>query len=129
VLDEDRRSLAAFVTVGIDDASRRAIGDLPKGLGLLGALIEDARPLRVPDISEHPGRTGFPPNHPPMTSFLGVPITCRGEVFGNLYLTDKARPRCSPISTSNSSAASPRPPASSSTTPASMDGFDVGTPP
>jgi signal transduction histidine kinase len=89
VLDEDRRSLAAFLTVGIDDATRRTIGDLPKGLGLLGALIEEARPLRVPDISEHPGRAGFPPNHPQMTSFLGVPITSRGAVFGNLYLTDK----------------------------------------
>jgi signal transduction histidine kinase len=89
VLDEDQRSLAAFVTVGIDDDARRVIGDLPKGLGLLGALIEDSRPLRVPDISEHPGRAGFPPNHPPMTSFLGVPVSSRGTVFGNLYLTDK----------------------------------------
>jgi two-component system, NarL family, sensor histidine kinase DevS len=89
VLDEGKRSLAAFLTVGIDDATRRAIGAPPKGRGLLGALIEDARPLRVPDISEHRGRAGFPPNHPPMTSFLGVPIVSRGEVFGNLYLTDK----------------------------------------
>ncbi len=89
VLDEDKRSVAAFLTTGIDDATRRAIGAPPKGLGLLGALIEDARPLRVPVIAEHPGHAGFPPHHPPMTSFLGVPIISRGEVFGNLYLTDK----------------------------------------
>jgi signal transduction histidine kinase len=89
VLDETRTHLAAFLTVGIDIETRRAIGPEPKGLGLLGALIHDARALRVPRISEHPLRAGFPPNHPPMTSFLGVPIVCRGEVFGNLYLTDK----------------------------------------
>jgi GAF domain-containing protein len=62
---------------------------LPKGLGLLGSLISDARPLRVDDLREHPDSAGFPPNHPPMTSFLGVPIRVRHEVFGNLYLTDK----------------------------------------
>lgn len=89
VLDEHKRGLAEFVTFGIDDATRAAIGDVPKGLGLLGALIHDARPMRVPVIAEHPGRAGFPPNHPTMTSFLGVPIVSRGEVFGNLYLTDK----------------------------------------
>jgi GAF domain-containing protein len=89
VLDETRTHLAAFLTVGIDIEARRAIGPDPKGLGLLGALIHDARALRVPRIGEHPLRAGFPPNHPPMTSFLGVPIICRGEVFGNLYLTDK----------------------------------------
>ena len=89
VLDETRNGLTSFITVGIDDATRRAIGPLPKGLGLLGSLIQDARPLRVPVIEEHPDRAGFPPNHPPMTSFLGVPIVSRGEVFGNLYLTDK----------------------------------------
>jgi signal transduction histidine kinase len=89
VLDEARSGLSSFITVGIDDATHRAIGSLPKGLGLLGSLIRDARPLRAPVIEEHPDRTGFPPNHPPMTSFLGVPIVSRGEVFGNLYLTDK----------------------------------------
>ena len=89
VLDETRNGLTSFITVGIDDATRRAIGPLPKGLGLLGSLIRDARPLRAPVIEEHPDRAGFPPNHPPMTSFLGVPIVSRGEVFGNLYLTDK----------------------------------------
>ena len=90
VLDESRTGLAQFVTVGIDEEQRRAIGDLPKGLGLLGALITDARPLRVPVVAEHPDSAGFPPNHPRMTSFLGVPIIVRGEVFGNLYLTDKS---------------------------------------
>jgi signal transduction histidine kinase len=89
VLDETRSGLSEFITVGIDDEARRAIGALPKGLGLLGSLIRDARPLRVPVLSEHPDRAGFPPNHPTMTSFLGVPIVVRNEVFGNLYLTDK----------------------------------------
>ena len=90
VLDESKSGLTAFITVGLDDDARRVIGDLPKGLGLLGALIADAHPLRVPVISEHPRRAGFPPGHPPMTSFLGVPIVSHGEVYGNLYLTDKS---------------------------------------
>jgi signal transduction histidine kinase len=89
VLNESATGLAEFITVGVDDETHKAIGNLPKGLGLLGALITDARPLRLPDLREHPDRSGFPPNHPPMTSFLGVPIRVRGEVFGNLYLTDK----------------------------------------
>ena len=89
VLDEKRTALAEFITVGLDDDSRRRIGSLPKGLGLLGALISYARPLRVADLSKYPGRSGFPANHPHMTSFLGVPIRVRDEVFGNLYLTDK----------------------------------------
>jgi signal transduction histidine kinase len=89
VLNETGTGLSEFITVGIDDQTHRAIGNLPKGLGLLGALITDARPLRLPDLADHPDRSGFPPNHPPMTSFLGVPIRVRGEVFGNLYLTDK----------------------------------------
>jgi GAF domain-containing protein len=89
VLDGSRNGLSQFITVGIDDETRRAIGAPPKGLGLLGLLITDARPLRVPVVSEHPARAGFPPNHPRMSSFLGVPIIVRGEVFGNLYLTDK----------------------------------------
>jgi signal transduction histidine kinase len=90
VLDESRSGLSEFITVGIEHETHRAIGSLPKGLGLLGSLIVDARPLRVPVLDEHPDRAGFPPNHPSMTSFLGVPIVVRGEVFGNLYLTDKA---------------------------------------
>jgi signal transduction histidine kinase len=89
VLDETGTRLSQFITVGIDEAGRRAIGDLPEGHGILGLLIVDAKPLRLPDLSEHPESFGFPPNHPPMRSFLGVPIRLRDEVFGNLYLTDK----------------------------------------
>ena len=66
-----------------------AIGNLPEGHGILGLLIVDAKPLRLPDLKEHPDSYGFPPNHPPMQSFLGVPIRVRDQVFGNLYLTDK----------------------------------------
>ena len=89
VLDEEKSRLEQFVTAGIDDEARAAIGDLPKGHGLLGVLIRDPRPIRLPDIREHPDSFGFPPHHPPMTTFLGVPIRVRGEVFGNLYLTEK----------------------------------------
>ncbi len=89
VLDEAGTGLAQFITVGIDDETRAAIGPLPKGLGILGLLIDDARPLRLAEISEHPASAGFPPNHPPMDSFLGVPIRVGDHVFGNLYLTDK----------------------------------------
>src|SRR5918993_5677482 len=89
VLDDSGTRLAQFITVGIDDETHRAIGDLPEGHGILGLLIVDAKPLRLPDLSEHPDSYGFPPNHPPMRSFLGVPIRVRDEVFGNLYLTDK----------------------------------------
>jgi signal transduction histidine kinase len=89
VLDEAGTGLSEFITVGIDSDLERAIGARPKGLGLLGALITDARPLRLADLGEHPQRSGFPPNHPVMVSFLGVPIRARREVFGNLYLTDK----------------------------------------
>ena len=90
VLDESRSRLAEFITVGIDEEGRRAIGNLPQGHGILGLLIVDAKPLRLPDLTEHPDSYGFPPNHPPMRSFLGVPIRVRDEVFGNLYLTDKS---------------------------------------
>ena len=90
VLDESGNELADFVTVGIDDATHAQIGPLPKGHGILGLLIIDPKPLRLPDLNEHPDRFGFPEHHPPMTSFLGVPIAVRGEVFGNLYLCDKA---------------------------------------
>ncbi|MGQ0824504.1 MAG: GAF domain-containing protein [Actinomycetota bacterium] len=89
VLNEAKTGLIDFITVGIDDEGRRAIATLPKGLGILGLLITDAKPLRLADLREHPDSAGFPPNHPPMRSFLGVPIRLRGEVFGNLYLTDK----------------------------------------
>ena len=89
VLDASGGALAEFVVGGIDDDTYRAIGDLPKGHGILGLLITEPRPLRLPDLTEHPASFGFPPNHPEMRSFLGVPIMVRGEVFGNLYLTDK----------------------------------------
>jgi signal transduction histidine kinase len=90
VLDESRTSLAEFITVGIDDETYRAIGPLPRGHGILGLLIVDAKPLRLPDLTEHPDSYGFPPHHPQMRSFLGVPIRMRDDVFGNLYLTDKS---------------------------------------
>jgi signal transduction histidine kinase len=89
VLDDTHSLLSEFITVGIDEEGRRAIGDLPSGHGILGLLIVDAKPLRLPDLREHPESYGFPPNHPPMRSFLGVPIRIRDQVFGNLYLTDK----------------------------------------
>jgi signal transduction histidine kinase len=89
VLDPSRTRLAQFITVGIDDETHRAIGHLPEGHGILGLLILDPRPIRLPDLKEHPDSYGFPPHHPPMHSFLGVPVRLRDEVFGNLYLTDK----------------------------------------
>jgi len=89
VLDERREGLSEFITVGMPKPQVAAIGSLPRGHGILGLLIVDPRPLRLADLNEHPDRFGFPPNHPPMTSFLGVPILARGEVFGNLYLTEK----------------------------------------
>lgn len=89
VLDAAGTGLSQFITVGIDDEEKARIGHLPKGRGILGLLIDDAQPLRLPDLREHPDSFGFPANHPPMHSFLGVPVLVRGEVFGNLYLTDK----------------------------------------
>src|SRR3954451_7032465 len=90
VLDEEGRMLERFLTLGIDDETHRIIGDLPHGRGVLGVLIEDPRPLRLDDVGHPPKSYGFPPGHPPMKTFLGVPIRIRGEVFGNLYLTEKA---------------------------------------
>ena len=89
VLDPTRTYLAEFITVGLDDETRTRIGELPKGHGILGLLILEPKPIRLPDLTEHPDSFGFPPAHPPMRSFLGVPLYVRGEVFGNLYLTDK----------------------------------------
>jgi signal transduction histidine kinase len=89
VLDENRTRLSQFLTVGLDADQRAQIGHLPEGHGILGLLIVDPEPIRLPDLREHPDSYGFPENHPPMRSFLGVPIRVRGEVFGNLYLTDK----------------------------------------
>jgi signal transduction histidine kinase len=81
--------LSRFVYVGIDPETRANMGDLPQGHGLLGQLISDPKPLRLRDLSKHPVSVGFPPNHPPMGSFLGVPVRVRDEVYGNLYLTEK----------------------------------------
>jgi transcriptional regulator with GAF, ATPase, and Fis domain len=89
VLDERRERLERFLTVGIDEHTHRVIGDLPRGHGILGVLISDPRPLRLRDVGEHAQSYGFPIGHPPMHSFLGVPILIRGEAFGNLYLTEK----------------------------------------
>jgi signal transduction histidine kinase len=89
VLNESKGELARFLTRGIDAEAHAAIGALPRGRGVLGTLIEDPRPLRVPDVGEHPHSYGFPHGHPPMRSFLGVPILVDGEPFGNLYLTEK----------------------------------------
>jgi len=89
VLDEGGTALSQFVTVGLDPEEEARIGPRPTGKGVLGVLIRDPHPIRVADIGTHPDSYGFPPNHPPMTSFLGVPIKVRGEIFGNLYLTDK----------------------------------------
>lgn len=89
VLGEDRQSLVQFVTSGMNSEQRARIGDLPRGRGLLGHVIRQARPIRTADLNHHPQRSGFPPYHPPMKSFLGVPVRSRGGVFGNLYLTEK----------------------------------------
>ncbi|MBN6040359.1 GAF domain-containing sensor histidine kinase [Amycolatopsis sp. 195334CR] len=82
-------SLAEFVYIGIDEPTRDRIGHLPEGHGVLGLVIDEAKPLRLEEISRHPASVGFPANHPPMHSFLGVPVRVRDEVFGNLYLTEK----------------------------------------
>jgi signal transduction histidine kinase len=89
VLDDGRERLARFLTRGVDEATQREIGDLPHGRGILGVLIDDPEPLRLDDLHEHPRSFGFPAGHPPMTSFLGVPIVVRGAAWGNLYLTEK----------------------------------------
>jgi signal transduction histidine kinase len=90
VLDPSGDSrLSEFITVGIGDEMRAKIGELPHGRGVLGVLIREPRAIRLADLAEHPASYGFPPNHPPMHTFLGVPITVRGEAYGNLYLTEK----------------------------------------
>ncbi len=81
--------LVEFITTGIDERARELIGDLPRGRGILGVIIDDPSGLRLADLSAHPTSVGFPPHHPPMTSFLGMPVRIRGTVFGNLYLTEK----------------------------------------
>jgi len=89
VLGEDGLLLADFITHGVTEEERRAIGHLPVGKGILGVLIHEAHPLRLSRIQSDPRSVGFPPNHPPMTSFLGVPLRVREHVYGNLYLTEK----------------------------------------
>lgn len=89
VIGEDQK-LSHFITVGIDEEGIRLIGNLPTGHGVLGHLIREPRPLRLHDLGKHPIASGFPPNHPPMKTFLGVPVRVREAVFGNLYLTEKA---------------------------------------
>jgi signal transduction histidine kinase len=89
VLDDTRTYLAEFITSGLTDADREAIGELPKGHGILGVLITEPKPLRLPEIAEDVDRFGFPANHPRMKTFLGVPLYVHGEVFGNLYFTEK----------------------------------------
>ena len=89
VLDDERRNLERFITVGIDGETRARIGNLPRGRGVLGLLIDDPRPIRIADVGSHPSSYGFPAGHPPMKTFLGVPITIRGQAYGNLYLTEK----------------------------------------
>src|ERR1700710_1744934 len=111
VLDENRHELERFITHGIDAEARRAIGNLPRGRGVLGLLIEQPRPLRLTDVGRHPPSYGLPPGPPPparlpavgppprpygsppapppMTNFLGVPVMIRGHAWGNLYLTGK----------------------------------------
>ena len=90
MIDKSGTALENFVTTGLDEETIRAIGDLPRGRGILGVLIRDAQPLRLAELGRHPRSVGFPPNHPPMKSFLGVPILLRSVAYGNLYLTEKA---------------------------------------
>jgi signal transduction histidine kinase len=90
VIDRSGRTLERFLTHGIDAETHEAIGELPRGRGILGVLIREAVPVRLPDIQADPRSVGFPRNHPPMKAFLGVPIVQRGVAFGNLYLTEPA---------------------------------------
>jgi GAF domain-containing protein len=89
VLGPDGRLLENFITYGIDERQRALIGPPPRGHGILGLVIREARPIRLPDLGRHPDSYGFPPHHPPMRSFLGVPVVSKRGAFGNLYLTEK----------------------------------------
>jgi signal transduction histidine kinase len=89
VLDDRRGELEQFLTAGVDEDTHRKIGALPRGRGVLGALIEHPEPLRLADVGQHPSSYGFPVGHPVMRSFLGVPVLIRGQAWGNLYLTEK----------------------------------------
>jgi signal transduction histidine kinase len=89
VLNDDKTALAEFITVGLSAEDEAQIGPRPTGKGVLGLLVADPHPLRLARLGDHPESFGFPTNHPPMTSFLGVPVKVRGDIYGNLYLTDK----------------------------------------
>jgi len=89
VIDLTGAALERFITHGFDAETHAAIGDLPRGRGILGVLITDAQPLRLHELADDPRSVGFPPNHPPMHTFLGVPVMLRGVAYGNLYLTEK----------------------------------------
>lgn len=89
VLGETTPQIERFITQGVTDEERAAIGHLPEGNGILGLLIREARPMRIPEIGDDPRAAGFPPNHPQMHSFLGAPVRALGQVFGNIYLTEK----------------------------------------
>lgn len=89
VIDRSGTALERFIATGITPEEHKAIGDLPHGRGILGVLIKEAKPLRLIELSTHKRSVGFPPNHPPMHTFLGVPILLRGVAYGNLYLTEK----------------------------------------
>ena len=88
VLDEEG-TIERFITKGVTDEQRAAIGDPPTGKGILGVLFQEGHALRLPDIGADPRSVGFPPNHPPMRAFLGAPVVARGRVFGRIYLTEK----------------------------------------
>jgi signal transduction histidine kinase len=96
ILNDQRSELDQFLTSGIDDQTRRTIGELPRGRGVLGTLIKHPQPLRLADVGQHPSSYGFPAGHPLMRSFLGVPIVIRGRAWGNLYLTEKTGGEFSP---------------------------------
>jgi len=89
ILDPRRERLERFIALGVDEATRKRIGRPPEGRGVLGILISDPKPLRLADVGEHAQSFGFPEHHPPMKTFLGVPILIRGQAYGNLYLTEK----------------------------------------
>ena len=89
ILAEDREHIERFITSGITPEQRRLLGPPPEGHGLLGLIIKEGRSLRIPNIATHPASYGFPPNHPMMTSLLGVPVRLKNRVIGDLYLTDK----------------------------------------
>ncbi len=115
VLDVRRERLERFLTTGIDDDTRETLGEPPSGHGVLGELIRNPEPLRLPDVGGHPRSYGFPIGHPPMETFLGVPILVGGQAWGNLYLTEKDG-GSSRTMTSRPSSCSPATPRSRSTT-------------